>query len=71
MQADRLTEAQTLFYRLLPLIRLLFEEPNHASLNSALAMMGTMHDELHTPMQAASVEMMERLAQELTRLECL
>ncbi len=66
-----LREAQQIFYRLLPMIQLLFEEPNPAPVKTALTMMGLMHDELRAPMQKTSSQLKERLAHELTRLECL
>ncbi|HYD79233.1 MAG TPA: 4-hydroxy-tetrahydrodipicolinate synthase [Paucimonas sp.] len=68
---ERLTEAREIFYRLLPLIRLLFEEPNPGPLKAALAMMDGMSDELRAPMQAASAETREKLARVLKQLECL
>lgn len=63
--------AQQVFYRLLPMIRLLFEEPNPAPIKAALAMMGFMRDELRAPMANASPALKEKLAYELKRLECL
>lgn len=68
---EELHEAQQIFYRLLPMIRLLFEEPNPAPLKAALAMMGLAHDELRAPMQQAAPPLKERLAHELACLECL
>jgi 4-hydroxy-tetrahydrodipicolinate synthase len=67
----QLREAKEVFYRLLPIIRLLFQEPNPGPLKSALAAMGLMHDELRAPMQNASPALRECMAQELKRLECL
>lgn len=66
---DKLAAARALFHQLLPLIRLLFEEPNPAPLKAALAMKGFMRDELRLPMQCASGALRERLAQELRRLD--
>jgi 4-hydroxy-tetrahydrodipicolinate synthase len=66
-----LVEARTLFYRLLPLIRLLFEEPNPAPLKAALSMMGQMHDEVRTPMQPASAKLRERLTPLLKQIDCV
>jgi len=65
-----LREARELFYRLLPIIRLLFQEPNPGPVKASLAAMGLMHDELRAPMQAASPALNACLAQELKRLEC-
>jgi 4-hydroxy-tetrahydrodipicolinate synthase len=68
---ERLSEARESFYRLLPIIRLLFQEPNPGPLKSALASMGWMRDELRSPMQKASPELKERIEHALLRLECL
>ncbi|HEX8406829.1 MAG TPA: dihydrodipicolinate synthase family protein [Duganella sp.] len=45
-----------LFDQLLPVIRLLFSEPNPASLKAALSMQGRAGEELRLPMTAASTE---------------
>lgn len=66
-----LSDARKVFYRLLPLIRLLFKEPNPAPLKEALSLMGLIHNELRAPMTPASADMRARLRQELSRLECL
>jgi len=66
-----LGEARSLFYRLLPLIRLLFEEPNPGPLKAALSMMGEMRDEVRTPMQPASAALRERLIPLLKQLDCV
>jgi 4-hydroxy-tetrahydrodipicolinate synthase len=71
VKAEQLNEARQLFYRMLPIIRLMFEEPNPGPLKAALSMMGEMCDELRAPMQAASAEIREKLKLELTKLECL
>ena len=67
----RLGEARELFYRLLPIIRLLFQEPNPGPLKAALATMGWMHEELRAPMQTASPALKECIGEELKRLEYL
>jgi 4-hydroxy-tetrahydrodipicolinate synthase len=64
-------EAQTLFYRLLPPIRLLSEEPNPGPLKAALSMMGEMRDEMRTPTQPASAALRARLMPQLTQLDCV
>lgn len=64
-------EARRIFYRLLPLIRLLFSEPNPAPLKEALALMGLMQNEVRVPLKAASRQLSEKLRQELIRLDCL
>jgi 4-hydroxy-tetrahydrodipicolinate synthase len=61
-------EARKLFYQLLPLIQLLFQEPNPALIKAALSMMGWMHEELRPPMQTASSALREQLALELKRI---
>ncbi|WP_292931257.1 4-hydroxy-tetrahydrodipicolinate synthase [Noviherbaspirillum sp.] len=68
---EALSEAREIFYRLLPLIRLLFREPNPGPLKAALSMMGDMQDMLRAPMHSVSAETKEQLARELRRLECL
>lgn len=70
VQDGELAQARKIFYRLLPMIELLFEEPNPAPLKAAFALMESMRDELRPPMQTASSDIRERLARELTRLEC-
>jgi 4-hydroxy-tetrahydrodipicolinate synthase len=71
VKAEDLNEARKVFYRVLPIIRLMFEEPNPGPLKAALSIMGEMRDELRAPMQAASAEIREKLKQELIKLECL
>lgn len=66
-----LKEAQTTFYRLLPMIRLLFSEPNPGPLKAALSMMGGMGDAVRAPMQSASPALRVALEAELQRLELL
>lgn len=71
VQAQRLVEAREQFYELLPLIRLLFAEPNPAVIKTALSMMGMLRDELRVPMLASSPALHDRLRRELSRLGCL
>ena len=71
VRAGRLEKARAIFYRLLPLIHVLFDEPNPGPLKAALAMLGAMRDELRAPMQPASKALRERLAPQLRRLECV
>lgn len=61
IQSGALDEARKIFYQLLPLIQLLFREPNPALIKAALAQMGLMQDELRAPMQAATAEVREEL----------
>lgn len=71
VQADELQAARQVFYRLRPVIELLFEEPNPAPLKAALAMMGLVREELRAPMQPASAALKEKLSHALHSLECL
>ncbi|HEX7648906.1 MAG TPA: 4-hydroxy-tetrahydrodipicolinate synthase [Noviherbaspirillum sp.] len=69
MQAGRMAEARAVFYRLLPLIRLLFAEPNPGPLKAALAITGEMHNDVRSPMQSASGALTERLGAVLHALD--
>jgi 4-hydroxy-tetrahydrodipicolinate synthase len=71
MRAGEIDEARGLFYRLLPMIRLIFREPNPGPLKAAMAVMGWMENELRSPMQTASPELAEDIRKELVRLECM
>lgn len=71
VHSDELAEARKIFYRLLPMIRLLFAEPNPGPLKAALSMMGWTRDELRSPMQGASIAMKEKMMRQLKQLECL
>jgi 4-hydroxy-tetrahydrodipicolinate synthase len=68
VQSEKLDEARQLFYRLLPLIQLLFTEPNPALIKAALAIQGLIHDECRAPMQAATTAMRGQLACALKRV---
>jgi 4-hydroxy-tetrahydrodipicolinate synthase len=67
----RLAEAMTLFDHLLPVIRLLFSEPNPAPLKAALAMQGLLRDELRLPMTPASSACRGHLAAALAALDAI
>jgi 4-hydroxy-tetrahydrodipicolinate synthase len=69
VRAEKINEARQLFYRLLPLIQLLFAEPNPALVKAALAMKGEIRDELRAPMQAATPVLRDRLACELKKID--
>jgi 4-hydroxy-tetrahydrodipicolinate synthase len=69
VRSGSLDEARALFYRLLPAIRLLFQEPNPGPLKTALAMMGWMENELRAPMQQASPALAEHIREALKQLE--
>lgn len=71
VQDDELHAARQMFYRLRPVIELLFEEPNPAPIKAALAMMGLVREELRAPMQAASAALKEKLSHALRSLDCL
>jgi 4-hydroxy-tetrahydrodipicolinate synthase len=71
VQAGQLDRARKIFYDLLPMIRLLFAEPNPAPVKEALALMGLMRNELRSPMKGATPELSARLKRELARLDCL
>jgi 4-hydroxy-tetrahydrodipicolinate synthase len=71
VKAGELDQARALFYRLLPLIELLFDEPSPGPLKTALSMMGQMRDEVRTPMQPASAAIRERLMPLLKQLDCV
>jgi 4-hydroxy-tetrahydrodipicolinate synthase len=70
-QAGQLDRARKIFYDLLPMIRLLFAEPNPAPVKEALALMGLMRNELRSPMKSATPVLSARLKRELARLDCL
>jgi 4-hydroxy-tetrahydrodipicolinate synthase len=69
VRAEQLNQARSLFQKLLPLIRLLFSEPNPAPLKAALAMQGLLRDELRLPMTQASSECRTRLIEALAALD--
>jgi len=71
MCSGAVKEARQVFYRLLPMIRLLFQEPNPGPLKAALAMQSWMENALRPPMQKASASLAEHIREELMRLECL
>lgn len=54
VRAGKLAEARALSYRLLPLVRALFCEPNPGPIKSALAARGWISEELRLPMTAVS-----------------
>ncbi|NEX64268.1 4-hydroxy-tetrahydrodipicolinate synthase [Noviherbaspirillum galbum] len=66
--AGRLDEARALFYRLLPLVRLMFAEPNPGPLKAGLAASGWMTNELRAPMLPASPDLAQRIARTMDAL---
>jgi 4-hydroxy-tetrahydrodipicolinate synthase len=71
MQQGQLAQAREIFYKLLPLIRAVFEEPNTAPVKAALALQGLCKPHLRAPMQGASPAMQEKMRQHLLKLEAL
>jgi 4-hydroxy-tetrahydrodipicolinate synthase len=71
VRGQKLERARLLFARLLPVIRLLFSEPNPAPVKAALAMQGLLRDELRLPMTPASAECGERLEAALDALSAV
>jgi 4-hydroxy-tetrahydrodipicolinate synthase len=69
IRAEELNTARQLFYRLLPLIKLLFEEANPAPVKALLAAQGHLKNELRPPLQAASGTLLERLLETQRQLE--
>jgi 4-hydroxy-tetrahydrodipicolinate synthase len=63
VRENRLDEARKIFYWLLPVIDLLFDEPNPAPVKALLARFGWMSEELRLPMQAASARLTQQLAE--------
>ena len=62
LQAGRLDEARQRWLGLVPLIELVFAEPNPAAIKAWLAQEGRMANELRAPMSAASPALAQRLA---------
>lgn len=61
LQAGRIENARALWLPLLPLIDLLFEQPNPGPLKAALAHEGWLQDELRAPMTSTSTDLAERI----------
>ncbi len=61
VQAGQIEQARTLFNALLPLIKLLFSEPNPAPVKAALALQGHIQEELRLPMLPMSSEGKDKL----------
>lgn len=59
---QRLSIARQLFHALMPLIRLMFAEPNPGPVKTLLARHGWLSDELRLPMTSASTALAEQLA---------
>jgi 4-hydroxy-tetrahydrodipicolinate synthase len=68
LREQRLERARDQFARLLPVIRLLFAQPNPAPLKAALAMAGDIAEELRLPMLALAPAERETLGRALATL---
>lgn len=68
MQIGMTGRASTLFGALLPMIHLLFSEPNPAPLKAVLSMQGRMSEEMRLPMLPMSAEGKKKLAQAFERI---
>lgn len=71
VRAQRLDEARTLAAQLLPMIYLLFSEPNPAPLKAALNLQGLLRDELRLPMVPATLACKKLLAAALDALDAM
>jgi 4-hydroxy-tetrahydrodipicolinate synthase len=63
VEANRETEAQTLFAGLVPVLRLLFAAPNPSAIKAMLAFDHPMTDETRMPITRASAQLVERLSE--------
>lgn len=61
LREGRIAEARALWQPLVPLVELLFSEPNPGPLKAALALDGSMHDVLRPPMTAAGAPVRAQL----------
>ncbi|MDB5766565.1 MAG: dapA2 [Collimonas fungivorans] len=68
VRAAQLGSARALFKQLLPMIQLLFSEPNPGPVKAALAMQGQIQDELRLPMTRMSAAGRVKLARALEKL---
>ncbi|AMP14033.1 4-hydroxy-tetrahydrodipicolinate synthase [Collimonas pratensis] len=71
VRAGQIERARTLFKQLLPVIQLLFSEPNPAPVKAALALQGHIQDELRLPMTPMSAVGRVKLARALDALMAL
>ncbi|MDN5681058.1 MAG: dihydrodipicolinate synthase family protein, partial [Ewingella sp.] len=53
VKSSDLTAARQTFFKLLPMIRLMFSAPNPAAIKYALSLSGMMHNELRAPLLPA------------------
>jgi 4-hydroxy-tetrahydrodipicolinate synthase len=68
VRAGDLNRARTIWSTLLPLIRLLFSEPNPGPLKAALALQGWIREELRLPMTPITDRCRQRIATALSQL---
>jgi len=68
IRAQQLDQARQLFQQMLPMIRLLFSEPNPTPLKAALALQGQVREELRLPMTPVSAGCRKQLASALETL---
>ncbi|MBI1890919.1 MAG: 4-hydroxy-tetrahydrodipicolinate synthase [Burkholderiales bacterium] len=61
LELGQLHEARELFLQLLPMIRVLFDEPNPAGVKAVLSGLGLIANELRFPMQTASSALQDKL----------
>ena len=69
IQAGELAQARAHWHALVPLVHLLFAEPNPAPVKALLAGQGLIHGSLRAPMQAISDSLQARLQQTLQKVE--
>jgi len=68
VRAGQIGPARTLFKQLLPMIQLLFSEPNPGPVKAALSMQGEIQDELRLPMTRMTATGKVKLAKALEKL---
>ncbi|MFC5473152.1 4-hydroxy-tetrahydrodipicolinate synthase [Paraherbaspirillum soli] len=71
VRAGQLAHARAIFNALLPLIELLFSEPNPGPVKTALAIQGKIHEELRLPMTPMSSAGKEKMARALEQLAAI
>jgi 4-hydroxy-tetrahydrodipicolinate synthase len=71
VQRGEIAAARSIFNSLLPLIRLLFSEPNPGPVKAALALQGSIREELRLPMTPVSDALRKKLEAELARVLAL
>jgi 4-hydroxy-tetrahydrodipicolinate synthase len=68
VQAGRIAEARTMYFRLLPLLRLLFSETNPGPLKEALTLLGIPSGPVALPLQRPALRIREQLATVLDKM---